>query len=54
MMVSPAGNSRENALAPAAKAGHEVIHHAAGENHLVARQDPPVQVDRGPRVVVPT
>ena len=42
----PAGDARQDALAAAAVARHEVVHHAAGEDDLVAGQGPLVQPHR--------
>ena len=42
-----AGDARQDALAAAAEARHEVVHHAAGEDDLVTGQGPLVQPDRG-------
>ena len=44
----PAGDARQDALAAAAVARHEVVHHAAGEDDLVAGQGPLVQPDGSP------
>ena len=43
----PAGDPRQDALAATAEAGHEVVHHTAGEDDLVARQSTLVQPYRG-------
>ena len=44
----PAGDAGQDALASTAEARHKVIHHAAGEDDVVAFQSPLVQPHRSP------
>ena len=44
----PAGDARQDALAAAAEARHEMVHHTAGKDDMVALQGTLVQPHRGP------